>query len=347
MMTMKRIFQYLSAAALSLLFAGCYNDFDAPAEEAVYTDADLVSKGLTYISIRDLKEQFWSRTGAGAGSVASWAIDEPLYTRGKVISTDRYGSLYKSLYLYDESSESAIELKITTGNYLFYPAGRELFVELKGLVLGNYRGMVSIGAASANSSYSNDNLEVPMLVREHLHRGEELGMTAADTQVIDRTNYATLTDDALGRLVRFEGIESVHGKAKWGYQNNFPNYFANSTSYDRTSEGELNGVTWADFIGGTPTWAAWGSLNGAPTTTYFYGSAWFSYDKTNPGENTAAAPGNYVVRTSGYAQFRGAPIPADGATVDLTAIYTKYTNTSGRYITYQLVILDENDVVLK
>ena len=58
------------------------------------------------------------------GTVASWTVDEPIFTSGKVISTDRYGNVYKSVYLYDAESESAIELKLNTGNYLFHPAGQ-------------------------------------------------------------------------------------------------------------------------------------------------------------------------------------------------------------------------------
>ena len=41
------------------------------------------------------------------GTVASWTVDEPIFTSGKVISTDRYGNVYKSVYLYDAESESA------------------------------------------------------------------------------------------------------------------------------------------------------------------------------------------------------------------------------------------------
>lgn len=343
---MKRIYTLIFVAAV-LSVAGCYNDPDDPAVEPILTDADLQAEGLKYISIKELKTRFWNETGAGTGAVASWRVDEPLYTRGKVISTDRYGSIYKTVNIYDETTESAIELKLNSGNYLFYPAGRELFVRLDGLVLGNYRGMVSIGAASNNSSYSNDNIEVQAVIRKHISRGEQIGMSKSDTLVVNSTNYATLTDDALGRIVRFEGITSTFGTAKWGYQNTFPNYFANSTSYDRTSAGTLDGTTWTAFIDGTPTWGAAGKLNDERVDTYFYGSAWFSYNPNDAGSNTNAAAGNYVVRTSGYAQFRDSAIPADGTVVDLTAIYVKYTNSSGRYVTYQLTLMDEGDVVVR
>lgn len=341
---MKRIYK-LILCAIVVVAAGCYNDYDDPQPERPYTAADFEAQGLEYISLKELKELFWAETGAGAGAVASLPINDALYTRGKVISTDRFGSIYKTVYLYDEQTRTAMELKLNSGNYVFYPAGRELFVKLEGLVLGNYRGMVSIGAASGNAEYSNDNIELPVMISEHVFRGEQLGMTQADTLVINASNYAQLGDESLGRLVRFEGIKSTFGKAPWGYKNNFPNYFANQTSWDVTTEGELDGVTWTDFISGTPTWAAMGRQDGAVTQTYFYGSAWFSYNATDAGQDTNAPKGNYVVRTSGYAHFRDGVIPADGTVVDLTAIYVKYTNSSGRYITYQLTLNDGADVV--
>lgn len=349
MMTMKSIYKLL-LMSLVVAATACYNDFDAPEMDKPLTAADMEAMGLDYISIKDVKARFWSETGAGAGSVAAWKVDEPLYTRGKVISSDRYGSIYKTMYIFDEESQSAIELKVTSGNYLYYPAGREIFVALQGLTLGNYRGMVSIGAASVNPKYSNDNIESLTQVNKHVFRGEQIGLTAADTLVVTRNNYAQLTEDALGCLVRFEGVQSVFGQAQWGYKNNFPNYFANSNSYDATAKGGVDGVAWSELTAsGQATWALAGKMNDDLLDTYFYGSAWFAYEdaKGSAGSDSNAAPGNYVVRTSGYAQFRDAVIPTNGTEVDLTAIYTKYTNTSGRYVTYQLVLCNDADVVVK
>lgn len=344
---MKKIANMFLVALVVLLMTGCYNDFENPAEGKIFADEDFTAEGLEYISIKQLKADFWRTTSAGTGAVASWEITKPLYTRGKVISSDRYGSIYKSVYLYDAETESAIELKLNSGTYVFYGAGRELFVKLEGLVLGNYRGMVSIGTKSGNLEYSNDNLELPVMIADHVFRGRNLGMEQSDTLVVDASNYMALTEDALGRLVRFENIESKFGTAPWGYNNSFPNYFANQTSYDVNSTETLNGVSFQEMIQGTPTWAAKGKLGDDKKDTYFYGSAWFTYDATDPGENTNAAPGNYVVRTSGYARFIDEAIPADGTKVDLTAILVKYTNSSGRYVTYQLTLNDGADVVVK
>ncbi len=334
----------LFAAAAALLLAACYNDFDTPAPEKTYSDSDFVGEGLSYISLAELKEGFRrANPSAGDGAVASWTISEPLYTRGKVISSDRAGNIYKSLYIFDDGSRAAIEVKITSGNHLFYPAGSELYIKLRGLTVGNYRGMLSVGIASGDPSYSNDNISSQVMLSEHLFRGRQEGMTPADTLVITPTNYATaLTDAALGRLVRFENIESRFGKAPWGYQNRFPNYFAAGESFDAESPG------WEDI----DSWATWAAFRRVPvaggagfTDTYYYGSAWFSYNPTGTGG--AYSPGNYVVRTSGYSAFRDRKIPASGSRVDLTAIYTKYTNASGRNVTYQLILNSAADVAAR
>ncbi len=344
MRIMKRIFQCFAVAVL-LLSAGCYNDYDAPGPGRVYTDADFEAEGLTYIPIREVKARFRAANpGMNDGSVASWPIEEPLYTRGKVVSSDRAGNIYKSLYIYDAESGSAIELKLTSGNYLFHPVGQIVYVKLQGLVVGNYRGMLSIGSASGSAAYSNDNIESSVVRAEHIFRGEQQAMLPSDTLVVTPQNYRTvLSDDDLGRLVRFEGLYSRFGKAQWGYQNLFPNYFANSTSYDATSPG------WEDI----DEWATWAAFRREPfpggegfVDTYFYGSAWFTYGDLS-GSYGRYTPGNYVVRTSGYSSFRDERIPTDGTQVDLTAIYTKFTNGSGGNVSYQLTLCSAKDVEVK
>ena len=166
---MNKVSKLFLIAAAGLFFVGCYNDYRNPKAAKIYTRADFEKEGLKYISIKDLKAQFKAENpGMNDGTVASWTVDEPIFTSGKVISTDRYGNVYKSVYLYDAESESAIELKLNTGNYLFHPAGQIVFVKLQGLVLGNYRGMTSIGTISSNASYSNDNIESIVFSNIHI-----------------------------------------------------------------------------------------------------------------------------------------------------------------------------------
>ena len=332
---MNKIVLILLLVTTSLFFGGCYNDFETPGPNKVWTDADFEPDQL--ISIAELK-QIFNEAYPGGGIGESLTITEDLVIRGKVISSDEAGNVYKSMYLYDEESQSAIEVKLYQDYYMSYPAGKIVYVRLKDLTLGNYRTMISIGVASRNSSYANGNIEDQYLVDQHIKSGEYVGMTSADTLVVNASNYASLTDASLGRLVRFEGVRSEWGTAGWGYRNTFPNYFANSTSFDVNSTGWANveqTQTWAEFIEN----ATWAHKAG---TTYYYGSAWFTYGDVN------TLPGNYVVRSSGYSDFRDEMIPKNGETVDITAIYTKFApDTGDSRAAYQLLLNRASDVVKK
>ena len=235
MKNMNRIATIFLAVTASLFFVGCYNDFDTPAPAKVWTDADFSDSKI--ISIKELKDIFEEAYPGTSGIGQSLTITDDLVIRGKVISSDQAGNVYKSMYLYDESCQSAIEIKVTSGYYITYAPGRLVYIRLQGLVLGNYRTMLSVGVASTNSNYANGNMEDRNTLEEHVKLGELIGLTAADTLVVTPASYSTLTDESLGRLIRFEGLESKFGKAGWGYKNTFPNYFANSTSYDVNSPG--------------------------------------------------------------------------------------------------------------
>ena len=71
-----------------------------------------------------------------------------------MISSDRQGNIYKSLYIYDGTA--GIELKLYNGLYLDFlldlaskPIKSQwVYVRLDGLYLGNYRMMLSIGRRS-------------------------------------------------------------------------------------------------------------------------------------------------------------------------------------------------------
>lgn len=327
---MSRLKSIFLIVAASFCLSGCYNDFDTPGPARIWTDADFSDSRI--ISIKELKDMFEAAYPGTTGIGQSLPVTEDLVIRGKVISTDQTGNVYKSMYLYDEQSESAIEVKVTSGYYIKYAPGRLVYVRLQGLVLGNYRTMLSIGVESANASYANGNMEDRITLDKHLKLGEMVGMTPADTLVVTPATYSSLTDASLGRLVRFEGVASKFGKANWGYRNTFPNYFANSTSYDVNSPG------WEDI----PEWASWAAMREDELThekTYYYGSAWFTYGDIN------TLAGNYVVRSSGYSRFREQPIPADGQVVDLTAIYTKYSPGDDSRAAYQLLLNRVEDVV--
>ena len=160
-------------AVFGILCAGCYNDFDTPAPAKVWTDEDMALLGLEPISIKEMKNVFINEFGSleNTGSNNSWADTKTVkfgasstsieadfsnihfredianrYIKGKVISSDAQGNVYKSLYIDDGTA--AIELKLCGTLYTTFKLNLGtmestwVYVKLKDFYLGNYRMML-------------------------------------------------------------------------------------------------------------------------------------------------------------------------------------------------------------
>ena len=327
---MNKIFKLFMLAAVVLGFSSCYNEFEEPAPAKVWTKADFADSKL--ISIKDFKQLFYDKYGNGASSLGKTEVTEDYVISGKVISSDQAGNVYKSVYIYDESSESAIELKLMVSNYVYFHVGQTLFVKTKGLAIGSYRYMLSVGgmptAEDIAKGYANRNLENTLFVDQHVFKGELGSLTEDDTLVINSSNYKTaLNDDALGRLVRFEGLTYTEGSFDG---DKYPQYL--ETTYPNGSTTAVYENKYYSEEGLTPTYAY--SYGG----NRYYGSSLFNY------ENATTTSGNYILRVSGYSNFALQPLPTNGAKGNITAIYTKYSSKSGGYIKYQLLVNSMNDI---
>lgn len=322
---MNKLIKIGMVVAVVLGFTSCYNDFDDPAPTKYWTAEDFA--GSKMISIRDFKQLFYNQYGTGASSLAkTYEVTEDYVISGKVISSDQAGNVYKSVYIYDESSESAIELKLMVSNYVYYHLGQTIFVKTKGLAIGSYRYMLSVGsmpsAQDVANGYANSNIDTSPELNSHIFIGNLGTLTAADTLVVNASNYGTaLTDEALGRLVRFEGLTYKEGNYDG---DKYPQYLEVTYPNGQTTGVYTNKYYQDENL--TPTYA----YNYAGDR--YYGSSWFGY-----GTATSGA-GQYIVRVSGYADFADKKLPVVNSTGDLTAIYTKYSSKSGGFIKYQLLL---------
>lgn len=329
---MNKILKLCMLVAAVLSFSSCYNEFEEPSPAKVWTKEDFT--GSKFISVKDFKQLFYDEYGNAASSLGkTLEITEDYVISGKVISSDQAGNVYKSVYIYDESSKSGIELKLMVSNYVYFPVGQTLFVKAKGLAIGSYRYMLSLGgmptAEDITKGYANRNLESNLLISKHIFNGEHGSLTADDVLVVNESNYKTiLNDDALGRLVRFEGLTYKEGTFD---SDRYPQYL--ETTYPNGSTTAVYENKYFKDEGLTPTYAY--SYDG----NRYYGSAWVSY---NGGSDTKN--GNYLLRVSGYSNFALQPLPADGSKGNITAIYTKYSSKSGGFIKYQLLLNSIDDV---
>ena len=78
-------------------------------------------------------------------------ITSDIVIKGYVVSSDATGNFYKEFYVQDDPSSpsSAIRMLVDiTDSYNMYNLGREVYVDLKGLYVGEYRtgdGVITVG----------------------------------------------------------------------------------------------------------------------------------------------------------------------------------------------------------
>ena len=147
-----RQYKIVLVALLGLILTGCYNKFEMPEPQVIYTDESFekANPELEYISIANLKKIFGATSGTGdTGSFSgtkyirfvanksecnseelsrNWYNTGNYYIKGKVISNDEQGNIYiaKSLPLTELPEE---RMQMTFGSY-----GEGDFFSMKGVL---------------------------------------------------------------------------------------------------------------------------------------------------------------------------------------------------------------------
>ncbi len=372
-------YKIILVALFGLFLTSCYNDFEEPKPTLIY-DQDMfeaLNPDLEYITIAGLKAIYGEVSGMGdTGNenatkyirfVADksecnsfelskgWYNTKNYYIKGKVISNDEQGNIYKSLHIFDGTE--AIELKLTNGLSLDYPCDFSkspvesmwVYVKIRGLYLGNFRMMLSLGdipTTSYNSYgnekyYPNSNIVSQVKVRQHVFPGEKTTLTdgtddSDDILVIDSNSHTKLFGKSgrkyLGRLIRFKGLKVVYagannekGTTSPVGNNIYPQWLCSAGIPASIGGDKIEEVV------NKPWYKMAYSVNGISQ----YGSILVTYLNSKPTSTNVA--GVYTVRTSGYSRFAGKFIPKDGAVGDVLAIFSLYSKEwSYSYATYQL-----------
>ena len=117
-------------ASVVIINSSCNKQFDQP---PVYVAPTVIAN----TTIKQLKALH-----ATSGSLD--LVSQDLIIRGIVIANDKSGNLYKTVVIQDATGGITLLLG---GNNLFnyYPVGKELFVNCKGLYLGDYNRVIQLG----------------------------------------------------------------------------------------------------------------------------------------------------------------------------------------------------------
>lgn len=181
------------SCALALLLAGCVEKERIAFGGADGSSDDRPGTEPVAVSVAYLRSLYRG---------ATLPVEAEIEVRGTVTANDRYGAFYGTIYMQDSTGGIGIKLD---GERLFedFPVGRPLRVRCRGLVLGDYGGTLSLGAASRDPAYANS--FIPMDDRSfYLKCGEGVSELLPDTLPLGalRENYA-------GRLVAFDGVQFV------------------------------------------------------------------------------------------------------------------------------------------
>lgn len=345
---MNKIFNIIGAAAVSLaalascdewepVFTGDYGKAD------VYTPVTLTPN----TTILDLKNMY-------KGTPVT--ISDDIVIGGQVISEDRSGNVYKSLYIQDETG--GIELKIgKNGLYNDYKLGQWVYVKCSGLTLGNYKGMVQLGWESNDSKYETSYIEVQYIIDTHIFRGE-IGTPVAAKKITDYKELLVDGDpnkgfkpELVGSYVELDGL--TYGNQIFLLVYIDPN--------KDTSDND-NRIFFSDKTWGVTTWAMskQGFLN------YLHKDPCpFKDAKTNTGRGfedvkplliknaSAYAVSQYFkmgsidvqIRTSGYSKFADTQIDKkvleEGAKINVKGILSLYNSS----VQFTLIDLDGVEIV--
>ena len=191
---MKNIKYIFHAAVIMLLFAGCQK-YDDP---AAFVPADMQAN----TTIQQLQALY-------TGSPTNFT-DTSMIVAGVVVSDDKEGNHYRSIFIQDATG--GIEVKIgRTTLYNTYKMGQTIYLKPKGLCLGDYGNMVSLGLASTNPQYQNSWIDAPAIINNTVFRGA-YGSSPEPVVITVRTD---LNQSVVGRLVQLKDLTYKSGSYRF------------------------------------------------------------------------------------------------------------------------------------
>ena len=348
---MNKIFYAIGtfAAALTLL-ASC--DEWEPVFTGDYGKAD-VYKPVTLTpnkTIMELKSLYKN---------APVKIEDGIIIGGQVISEDRSGNIYKSIYIQDATG--AIEVKIGKNSlYNDYKLGQWVYVKCSGLTLGAYNGMIQLGYEDASGEYETSYLDVQYIIDTHIFRGE-LDTPLAPKKVAESD---LLKEENLGCYVEIDGLKYGSVKNPKGEifcliyvdsskdkKSDSNRIFLSSTGkdYKPVKDPSWGIKTWAMSKQGFISYLKSGVLdegmlndNSKPISDPELKSTLIkNADAYAVSQYFRMGSTDVQVRTSGYAKFADTQIDKkilDGAAVNMKGIITVYKNA------VQFTLIDLNGV---
>lgn len=205
---------------LSLIFAGalaltaCQDDFDDPGmvtpESSWLTDSNYELK-----TIGEVKAEYWQDADNYYETIGETAGGKRLIVKGRVISSDASGNIYKSLVIQDATGALAMSINANSMCNQ-YRRGQEVVIDLTGMTIGKYAGLQQLGSPEDSQQYGKQTTFMPY--QFFVAHSQKNGLP--DVAEVDTITVNSLTELSGGpevlrkwqsQLVRFNNCSFVEG----------------------------------------------------------------------------------------------------------------------------------------
>lgn len=232
---MRKFKSYLLMLVAALVVVGCADEFDRPPVNAPV--AENLEKVNT--TIYDLKYKYWNDARNYIDTIGVNEAGEEIYIKGRVVSSDETGNIYKSLVIQDETAALALSIN-QNSLYTTYRLGQEIVIKATGMYIGKYNGLQQLGYPEwyAQGNAWEATFMAPELFQEHAELNGFPQVSKIDTLAV---SLGSLPSDPQGlckwqsQLVRLDDVTFTEADGTTVFAND-------DASTNRTLQ-DLNGNT--------------------------------------------------------------------------------------------------------
>lgn len=186
---------------------GCDDDFDRP--PVIVPEATIEAN----TTILELKEQYWQGTTSDfLTTIGTTDTGDHVIIGGRVVSSDEDGNIYQRIVLEDETSSIFVRI-YSTKLFESYQYGQEVRIDVTGLLIGTYRGLMMIGV-DYNGSVGGMDLNVFQQRAQVNGLPDKAAIPQYVTTISDIKSYLTDQTQLMtwqSRLITLENVEFVGG----------------------------------------------------------------------------------------------------------------------------------------
>lgn len=214
---MKKALSYLAAIALGMssTLSSCSDDYGQP---PVYSPVSNLEANTT---IADLKAAYWdagsdsyARIVGNLNEVTGKLLDasQHVVVKGRVTTSDLPGNIYQSIVIEDETGAITISTSATK-LYQKYAMGQEALIDVTGLAIGKYHGLMQIGASNDSGSETTRMTEEALVDHMQANGLPDSKAIPPTTVTIAELNAAKATAEGLmkwqSRRITIEDVSFV------------------------------------------------------------------------------------------------------------------------------------------